>query len=385
MRKTILLSTSAAVSAVAERSSAADGSAEEVMAEATATVSAAGREAEALELATKADNNKDINSALENAADAKETLAMSSLFLYTYFTEAYGDTLDTFPVPGTQGIDEKKPGYSETNPDIYERPTRRKGGGSGTAQVSFINVFAEGLKPLRDWRSVQEKARADYDAQTIGVMERDQIIAKYDARISGARTKVKQAIALHHQLKKAADYPAVAIEFVTETVKVLDERTGKPVIDPTTKRALTEQRYIPTDKPIAIIETENKKNFWYYSVTQFNGLDFDLAKANGATCKDLLDTLRKGTDEDNGDGADGISVQSLVQLESAIGSVASYLDDNANYMAVIGRMDKKDDNTDHLLLSFNEVYVKLAGILGKHARRIEQLEMKQAQAQAKSA
>lgn len=343
-----------------------------------AKISAAQREAEIKTLAAQADNANDLIADLQNNADAMETLAMNPLNIMLSLRAAYtSEVMDGWPMPGTEETDADGKPTGINNPDWYSRPTKRKGGGKGTARASWCNEFAKSLKPCRDWQAEADAATERAAKNEIGVMERDGIVAKMNGRISSVQGKVRTAIALHHQLSKAQAYPALFWDdrfedgdiFRTERVPVLDD-DGKPVIDPKTKRPAMERRYLSTVKPVVLVDAEDRKQFYEFNLQQFCAFDFDAATAAGGTMQNLFDTAARGGGADDETG-DGIVVGNGEQRKAALNALVSYLENKAFWLKTLSDLDKEGEDVDEELYVWNKMFELASNVVARHSKRLD--------------
>ena len=373
MRKAQLLATSA-VHAPQTDAGVAEAEADETEADDTvATVSAAHREAEATSEAAKADEDVALSEDLEALAEAKETMSMSAYFIYQHLLRVYGaEEMNGWPYPGSEG---------GNNPDIFTRPSKRKGS-AGTSNVSWCDTFAEAFKIVKDWRAIVAQAPDDAKTGKIGAQTAAGIVSKYEARISAVKTKIKNAIALHHQLERAKAYDAIELEWSMERVPLwkLDvdgnpvlDANGKrvPQIDPKTKRQAFRHDVIMSDKPLVITDKASK-DFWFVSISTLLGYDFDMAEANGGTVEALFKSARSGAEEENGNG--GVNVKDIDTAIDMIAGLVNYLDNATTYGKIAARLGVVNDETDIELQTLDKLVEQLNGLIARHRKRLDALE-----------
>jgi len=328
-------------------------------------ISATTRERTAADMAKRLDNDAELSVIFGTLADAKEEVARSAYVIWQHLKAQYGDEMDKFPVPGTQSIDKGKPYYTEDNADYFSRPSRRRGGGGGNASASWVDLFAENFKQIRDWRgeieAAQKKAAdpklsyntADYEAEK----------ARLEGRINTCKGKVRLAITLHHTLAAAERFrqqlPDVAgqpkgtkpviFEWIMVKTDVLDDN-GNPVIDPKTKRAKFTRDVTRAEKCIWLLnpdaESAAQKFVGPLSIQGFCNYDFDAAIEKGGTFDDLLSTARRTPPDGYG--------WSLVKADAeevafAFSEVQAWSRNKANLLAMSAYlMEDNDENNVYL-------------------------------------
>lgn len=324
------------------------------------------REKEATDLAFLADNDDQLQSDLQAGVEAAEKTKVAAVNIYLDLKDVYGDKLNGFPEPGTTDKE-------SNNPAIYDRPVRRKGG-VGTAKANWINDFADHLKWVRETIIEPKLAMAESNTSE---MKKEAFASKMDGRLSTARKNVGQAIALHHQIARAEAYPSIEFEWVQDEENVLDEQ-GQPVLE--NGVAKTTLVLASTDKPVCIVSTKNRKDFFYLSVQQFLGLDFDEARAKGGTVDSLMATKKRDSGADDGTGSNQVAVTTREQYLGAMYAECSFLDAGKNYTDFLAWLKVESQDSNEALLVASKLAAYYSGMIAPHAKRIEKLEINQANA-----
>lgn len=337
----------------------------------TPSVSVMGeREKHAFELAGEADKHAALTEHLTAAIAATEERYMAEVYVYNDLVAAFGeDVLDTFPIPGTEEKD-KDGNIITNNPDIYERPSQKKGS-SKMAKQSWCNDFADSLKIVRD---IDDKLKDAANLGTAGDAYRsEQLRVRYEKQKGVARSIVKSAIKLHHWWTRAAEYTGIKLEWVEDLKLGADGRAIKKA-DGTFEKVLA-----INPRQIWIIDAADHKKFKQVSVGQFCGIDFDAAESNpvgGGTFAAILKDLERGTPGDDlggGNPAETFPVTKSKEARAAFGSLDSFYDLPANYSVFVKELEKADPDTDEYLLSLNHVKQVLIGALAPHGKRIARL------------
>lgn len=289
-------------------------------------------EAQAKAFAAEADGNNSLGGVIERGVMAKQDTAMTMLRWYQALKAQYGDKLLSLPIPNS--TEKTHP----DNPDIYKRPSKRKGAG-GSGQSSYLNYFADNLKWVRE--NIGAKL---LEAEEVKKQSKKRGIAmetKYKGQEATVRVNVKGAVMLAHQLALAAKYPAVIVEFAQEKGadgKMIDSDTAAP---------------------IWISDKANPKvDFVDYTVAQFNQLDFAKATAKGGSYDDLLGTLNRPAKS-----PETQPIDTQVKFQSAMALALGFIEQTPNWLAlqamIVGGIQGTDKEKHDMALNYAITLEKL--------------------------
>lgn len=351
------------------------------------SISATTKERNVSLLAMRMDNDTALASLFSQTVAAKEFLARSARLIMEHFRSTYGvPEMNKWPIPGTQD-DPKEPDYSADRPDYFNRPSKGKGG--GTASVSWIDLFAEGFKPVRDYRKLIEDTKAAEARKEITGANMDGLIAKYEKRISTIKGKVRLAIDLHHHLVQAETYPAfidsdeksrtfgqcVGFEWIMDKVRAVNP-DGSMKVDPVhPTRPIWEETITEAEDCIWIIDLEATKAAdkfrGPYTIASFCRFDFVAALAAGGTLQNLFDTVKR--DEESGVGwrLDLSEDDGMVSVFHAFSELDRLLQEPANRKAINSALFDAGEQNDVVLAHMDHVFLKLAEFLPSFRDRID--------------
>lgn len=361
-----------------------------------AKISAATKEKEVGNLAARLDNDPELAEIFEKAWTAKEDLAYSAKAIMIHFKDKYGEKeMANWPMPGTQD-NPKEPYYSD-NPDYFTRPSRRRGGG-GNASASWVDLFAEGFRPIRDLRAAIETARKESEKEkgaTVSVAEYEELKAQNESRINTVKGKVRLAIAFFHNWRAAQDYPGLQItlpngkqgcgaEYIKRRVPDLNEN-GERKTDKQGRPAwrweeTTAERCIWLTNPEA--EKASEMRFGPYTIQAFCNFDFDAAYAAGGTFQNLLDTVKR-----DAEAGPGWRFKDVSDVLHAISEFQLFIRDKASRLAFTTEIDDDTDDNNEVLSMMAEVQTWLTDQLSgtKRDRLDAYLEKKREGAKIKAA
>lgn len=329
-------------------------------------------------LAETLNENEQANAVITRYFEAKIDIAVGPPSLYALIKGTYKeDVLDALPIPGVKMEDtdpETKVVTKNNNPDEYLAP--KADGSAGTVSRyrhwDFADGLTEGKAILSDIARARVIREKDED-------EADRIQDLAEKRQTTLRELVRKSFALYHQIRAMEGYTGAEFLWVKERKPVfktdddgnivtdkdgngiqLKDKDGKPKFESRLARTLSPCRIVRREKDEEGNALDGRKDM---SVTQFLGLDIALATSKGGGYDELLKTLQREQEEENGKGIVP-KLEKLADFSQAMVRVFDFLDDADKFKVLNKAAAVKSEANDEILRRVNDAFVALKGFIG---------------------
>jgi hypothetical protein len=304
-----------------------------------------------IDLAKAFASNADAMAAVETVMVAKETTRRGPIVIMNFLRTVYGETLHTFPVPGSTEAVGNRPA------DKYSVKTKNAKGVTTSRTKSKLDDFADSLPFGKDTQDHLERIAnqsGEYAPAKCGPKLLESSKTKYTQRQSGLRTLIKQSVGLDQQFEAVNLLAGCEAVFVMDTVI----QDGKEV-----------EVIANTTQPICVQHVTKRDKFQTMSVTSFLSLDVDAAKEAGGTYEALIGTIGKGATAtaDKPINPD-YTTWSAAQFEAILAKVAHYLEDEDKAGAIYKRLKEKDAAS--FIRTLGDLYVDSLGNLFNHHAKV---------------
>lgn len=321
------------------------------------TVDGDAAKARAVALASR--ESEGMSSAIETVMKAKEDWQGGPLKVLLAMSATYGEDMETFPVPDSEG---------GNNPDKFSLETTDSNGKTVQKKTSFYIQFAdatkEGRAVLQELEYVSRSMKTDPNVNKSDIpahildMSPDKLAARQKFltdRRGNMRSSYKKAMQLYFQFQSVNELAGISARPLWE-----DDEGGE---------------VMRTGSPILVITTNASRmtqDWRHLSISNFLKLNPKKAEEGGGTFKALLDTLTRAPKEGQG----GVAASAQLPVVKTVDTFDNYLSSLAHYVDEVTSDPKQVElsaiykklngaGSDDFLVSIFELYHFLAGIVRK--------------------